>query len=500
MRPADSQVEHGWRLVVIVAGVCVAAVMQFLDSTIVNVALPTIGGNLGATFDEIGWIVTSYSLAAIGVIPLTGWLALRFGRKRYFLFSIAGFTVASALCGLATSFEGLLAARVLQGLFGGGLVATSQALLVSAFPVERQAVAQGLFAMIAVLGPGLGPTVGGWLTDEYSWPIIFFINLPLGVLCVVGLGLTLRETTTQRRPVDVLGIVLLVSGLASLQYFLERGELKQWFDDPGITVAAIWAAVALPWFVIHALRAEHPVLDLRTLRHRNLTLAAIATLALGANLFGSLLIMPLYLQTSLGFTALAAGMVLVVRTIPTALLAPLVTVVLQRRIVSPRVTAAFGLATLAIGTYVLASAITPGSDAGSFIPGMVIVGVAFACLWTPIGLIALRSLPPAEIGYGAAIFNLSAQVGGSVSIAAITTLLDRRLAFWWDALASRTTLTNGAIAQIVGSTDPHRIAPQLIQTVAAQAAVLTYRDLLMMLAIPPLLAIAAIGFAQHSKA
>src|SRR5665213_3623676 len=469
MQPANARDEHGWRLVVIVAGVCIAAVMQFLDSTIVNVALPTIGGNLGATFDEIGWIVTSYSLAAIGVIPLTGWLALRFGRKRYFLFSIAGFTVASALCGLATSFEGLLAARVLQGLFGGGLVATSQALLVSAFPVERQAVAQGLFAMIAVLGPGLGPTVGGWLTDEYSWPIIFFINLPLGVLCVVALGMTLRETVTQRRPVDVLGIVLLVSGLASLQYFLERGELKQWFDDPGITVAAIWAAIALPWFVIHALRAPHPVLDLRTLRHRNLTLAA-----------------------------LAAGLVLVVRTIPTALLAPLVTVVLQRRILSPRVTAGFGLATLALGTYVLASAITPGSDAESFIPGMLIVGVAFACLWTPIGLIALRSLPPAEIGYGAAIFNLSAQVGGSVSIAAITTLLDRRLAFWWDALASRTTLTNGAIAQITGSTDPHRIAPQLIQTVAAQAAVLTYRDLLMMLAVPPLLAIAVIAFARRT--
>src|SRR5665213_2698165 len=332
MQPANDQVEHGWRLVVIVAGVCIAAVMQFLDSTIVNVALPTIGGNLGATFDEIGWIVTSYSLAAIGVIPLTGWLALRFGRKRYFLFSIAGFTVASALCGLATSFEGLLAARVLQGLFGGGLVATSQALLVSAFPVERH---------------------------------------------VVALGMTLRETVTQRRPVDVLGIVLLVSGLASLQYFLERGELKQWFDDPGITVAAIWAAIALPWFVIHALRAPHPVLDLRTLRHRNLTLAAIATLALGANLFGSLLIMPLYLQTSLGFTARAAGLVLVVRTIPTALLAPLVTVVLQRRILSPRVPA------LALGTCVLASAITPGSDAASFIPGMLIVGVAFACLWTP---------------------------------------------------------------------------------------------------------------------
>jgi MFS transporter, DHA2 family, multidrug resistance protein len=496
----DSTVEHGLRLVIVVAGVSVAAVMQFLDSTIVNVALPIIGGNLGATFDEIGWVVTAYSLAAIAVIPLTGWLALRFGRKRYFLVSIIGFTLASALCGLSESFGALLAARVLQGLFGGGLVATSQAILVSAFAKERQAVAQGIFALIAVLGPGLGPTIGGWLTDEFSWPLIFFINLPLGVLCVVALGLTLRESPTQRRPVDVLGIVLLVSGMAALQYFLERGERMQWFDDPGITLAAAWAAIALTWFVIHALRAAHPVLELRTLRHRNLTLAALATFALGANLFGSLLVLPLYLQTSLGFTALLAGFVLVVRTVPTALLAPVATILLQRGIVSPRVAASFGFATLAVGTYVLASAVTPQSDAASFTAGMVVVGIAFAFLWTPLGVIALRSLPPAEIGYGAAIFNLSAQVGGSVSIAAITTLQDRRLAFWWDALASRLVLTNPAVAHAAARAGAPGAAPALAQLVGAQAAVLTYRDLLLLLAIPPLLAIPAIVFVRRPRA
>ncbi len=497
MQQTDSQVEHGLRLVIVVAGVSVAAVMQFLDSTIVNVALPIIGGNLGATFDEIGWVVTSYSLAAIGVIPLTGWLALRFGRKRYFLFSIVGFTLASMLCGLATSFGALVAARVLQGLFGGGLVATSQAILVSAFPKERAAVAQGIFAMIAVLGPGLGPTIGGWLTDEFNWPLIFFINLPLGILCVIALATTLRESATQLRPVDVLGILLLVSGLASLQYFLERGEIKQWFDDPGITAAALWAGVALIWFVIHALRTPHPVLDLRTLRHRNLTVAAIATLALGANLFGSLLILPLYLQTSLGFTALAAGFVLVVRTIPTALLAPFATIMLQRGIVSPRVAASFGFVTLAVGTYMLAGAVTPVSDAHSFLPGMIIVGVAFAFLWTPLGVIALRSLPPQQIGYGAAIFNLSAQIGGSMSIAAITTLQDRREAFWWDALASRMLLTNHELARIVARSGAHAVVPRLAQMIEAQAAVLSFRDLLMLLAAAPLLALVAILFAKR---
>ena len=499
MQQGESSVEHGLRLVVIVAGVSIAAVMQFLDSTIVNVALPIIGGNLGATFDEIGWVVTAYSLAAIGVIPLTGWLALRFGRKRYFLFSIIGFTLASMLCGLASSFGALVAARVLQGLFGGGLVATSQAILVSVFPKQRAAVAQGIFAMIAVLGPGLGPTLGGWLTDQYSWPLIFFINFPLGILCVVALATTLRESRTQRRPVDVVGIVLLVSGLASLQYFLERGEIKQWWDDAGITIAAAWAAIALVGFVIHAFRTDHPVLDLRVLRHRNLAVAAIATLALGANLFGSLLLMPLYLQTSLGFTALAAGLVLVIRTIPTALLAPFATILLQRGIVSPRVAATFGFATLAVGTYLLGAAFTPVSDAASFLPGMIVVGIAFAFLWTPLGVIALRSLPPPEIGYGAAIFNLSAQVGGSMSIAAITTLQDRREAFWWDALASRMLPTNHELARLVARGDLHSIVPRLAQTIAAQSSVLAFRDLMMLLAVTPLFAIIAVVFAKHGR-
>ncbi|HZO94552.1 MAG TPA: DHA2 family efflux MFS transporter permease subunit [Candidatus Baltobacteraceae bacterium] len=489
MQQAETTVEHGSRLVVIVLGVAIAAVMQFLDSTIVNVALPTIGGNLGASFDEIGWVVTAYSLAAIGVIPLTGWLALRFGRKRYFLFSIVGFTAASALCGLSTSFGALLVSRVIQGLFGGGLVATSQSILVSSFPRERQAVAQGIFALIAVLGPGLGPTVGGWLTDQFSWPLIFFINLPLGIFCVLALVPTLKESRTQRRPVDVLGIVLLVSGLACLQYFLERGEIKQWFDDDGIRACAAWAVIALPWFVVHALRTPHPVLDLRTLRHRNLAFASLATFALGANLFGSLLVLPLYLQNSLGFTALLAGTVLFLRTVPTAILTPLGTFLLQRGIVSARAAAAFGLATLAVGTYLLSAGVTPVSDAGIFVPGMLVVGVAFAFLWTPLGFIALRSLPPPEIGYGAAIWNLSAQVGGSVSIAAITTLQDRRQAFWWDALASRLQLGNHAIQLLPSHDFVRTVVPRLTALVAGQAAVLAYRDLLLLLAVVPLAAI-----------
>lgn len=484
----DAHVEHGLRLAVIVAGVSIAAVMQFLDSTIVNVALPIIGGNLSATFDEIGWVVTAYSLAAIAVIPLTGWLALRFGRKQYFLISIVGFTLASLLCGLSSTFGELILARIVQGLFGGGLVATSQAILVSSFPRSRQAVAQGIFAMIAVLGPGLGPTIGGWLTDQYSWPLIFFINLPLGVFCVLTLGAALREWPTERKPIDVAGIFLLVSGLACLQYFLERGEVKQWFDDPGIRLTAMWAAIGLPLFVIHALRTEHPVLDLRTFRHRNLTLAALATFALGANLFGSLLILPLYLQNVLGFTAMGAGLILALRALPTALLAPFTTFILQRGLVAPRVAAAFGFLMLAWGTYSIAQGITPISDAYTFVPAMIIMGTAFAFLWTSLGLISLRGLPPRELGYGAAIFNLSAQIGGAVSIAIVTAMQARRDAFWWNTLASEITHRNIAVQRIAQHSNWQEFLIRMQGGIAQQAGVLTYRDLLLMLVVPAVVA------------
>ncbi|MHB1549677.1 MAG: DHA2 family efflux MFS transporter permease subunit [Vulcanimicrobiaceae bacterium] len=487
--PGDDHVEHGLRLATIVAGVSIAAAMQFLDLSIVNVALPTIGGNLGATFDEIGWVVTAYSLAAIAVIPLTGWLSLHLGRKRYFLISIAGFTVASVLCGFASTFSWLIAARALQGLFGGGLVATSQAILVSTFPAARQAVAQGIFAIIAVIGPGLGPTLGGWLTDRYSWPLIFFVNVPLGIFCMVTLGTTMREWPTERRPVDVLGIVLLASGLASLQYFLERGEIKQWFDDPGIRVAAAWACIGLVWFVVHALRVKDPVLELRTLRHRNLALAVLATLALGSNLFGSLLILPMYLQNALGFTALGAGMLLAVRVVPTAILTPFAIVLLQRGIIAPRVAAAGGFLALAAGTYALAWDITPTSVAQTFMPAMIVIGIAFAFLWMPLGLIALRGLPPRELGYGAALFNLSGQIGGTVSIAAVTALGDRRNAFWDSALASGVTWRNLAVQQLSQHFDLHALLVRIAGSVIAQAGVLAYRDLVLMLVVPPLLAI-----------
>ncbi|TAM77929.1 DHA2 family efflux MFS transporter permease subunit [bacterium] len=499
----DTFVEHGLRMVVIIGCVSLAAVMQFLDSTIVNVALPVIAGNLGATFDQIGWVVTAYSLAAVGVIPLTGWLSIRFGRRRYFVASIVGFTAASLLCGLSHTLPTLLAARVLQGLGGGGLVATSLAILISTLPRERQASAQGIFALIAVVGPALGPTLGGWLTDQFNWPLIFFINLPIGVLCATVLALMLKESPPQTsRPVDVTGIVLLVSSLASVQYFLERGEIKEWFDAPGIALACIWAIVGLSAFVVHSLRAAHPVLDLRILGHRNVAVGSLLGFAIGANLFGSLFLLPLYLQNVLGFTATLTGLVLFVRAAATAALTPFVAAALQRRLVEPRIVAGIGFAFLTWGTLAVARNVTAHSGSGNFVVAMMLVGVSFAFLWTPIGLIALRSLPPPQLGYGSALLNLSVQIGGTVGIAVMTTLQDRRLAFWWQTAASSVNLHHVSVARMAAQHGgmTHGVTLALYALVQQQAYALTFRDLFLILAIPVVAAIPLVALVRRMNA
>ena len=495
----ESFVEHGWRMIAIIGCVSLAAVMQFLDSTIVNVALPVIAGNLGATFDQIGWVVTAYSLAAVSVIPLTGWLSIRFGRRRYFVASIIGFTAASLLCGLSHTLPELLAARVLQGLGGGGLVATSLAILISTLPRERQASAQGIFALIAVVGPALGPTLGGWLTDQFNWPLIFFINLPIGVLCATALALMLKESPAQTsRPIDVTGIVLLVSSLASLQYFLERGEIKEWFDAPGIVLACAWAIVGLFAFVVHSLRTPHPVLELRILGQRNVAVGSLLGFAIGANLFGSLFLLPLYLQNVLGFTALLTGLVLFVRAAATAVLTPFVAAALQRRLLEPRTVAGIGFVFLTWGTLAIARNVTAHSGSANFVVAMTLIGISFAFLWTPVGLITLRSLPPPQLGYGSALLNLSVQIGGTVGIAVMTTAQDRRLAFWWQTVASSLTPHHAAIAQIVqhgGLT--RQLALAFSALVQQQAAALTFRDLFLILTIPVVAAIPLVALVRR---
>nr|MDQ6943522.1 DHA2 family efflux MFS transporter permease subunit [Candidatus Eremiobacteraeota bacterium] len=261
--------EQGSRLILITLGIMAATLMQTLDSTIVNVALPTIQGNLGATQEEGAWVVTGYIISAVIVIPMTPWLQARFGRRQYYSIAIIGFTIASILCGMASSIQQLILFRVIQGLFGGGLVATSQAALRDTFPRHLLGASQAVFALGAIVGPSVGPTVGGWLTDNYSWNWVFFINLVPGIFAsIVVLTMMRNPSDPKPIPIDAIGLGLLATGLGSLQYLLDEGQRNDWFSDPVIRLFGFTTVIGIAGFIWWELYGtKRPLVDLRAFKH-----------------------------------------------------------------------------------------------------------------------------------------------------------------------------------------------------------------------------------------
>jgi DHA2 family multidrug resistance protein len=299
--------------------------MQTLDSTIINVALPYIQGNLGATIDQATWVATGFIVANVIVIPLTPWLSRRLGRRRYFALSIVGFTVASVACGLAPSLGLLIIARVVQGAFGGGLLAVAQPILIDTFPHDQLGTSQGIFTIGAVFGPALGPALGGILTDNLDWRWVFFINVPFGILALTLVLLYLRDPQdAQYVPGDFFGIVFLAVGVGGVQYVLDEGERSDWFSDPGIVAAAIAGLAGYIGFVIWELFGTRtPIVKLSVFRNRSVAVGSAIAIVLGVPLFGATLILPQYVSGLLGFTATLSGTLILVRAVPIALVTPL---------------------------------------------------------------------------------------------------------------------------------------------------------------------------------
>ncbi|MBV8722088.1 MAG: DHA2 family efflux MFS transporter permease subunit, partial [Candidatus Eremiobacteraeota bacterium] len=310
-------VEYGTARLFIVVGVMLATLLQTLDTTIVNVALPTIQGNLGATIDEGAWVVTGYIITAVIIIPLTPWLQLRFGRRQYYAVAIFGFTIASMLCGLSRSIEMLIFWRIVQGAFGGGLIATGQATLRDTFPKSQLGASQALFALGAIVGPSVGPYVGGVLTDNYAWNWVFFINLVPGTLAGLIILARLRNPTEpQKIPIDGVGLALLAIGLGSLQYVLGQGERDEWFDSATIrffTGTTIAGVATFIWWELF--RAKDPIVDLRVLKLRSVWSGSSLAFVVGASLYGAIVILPQYSQGILGFTATLSGKLIFMRAI-----------------------------------------------------------------------------------------------------------------------------------------------------------------------------------------
>ena len=417
--------------------VITASVIELIDTSIVNVALPDMMGNLGATLEDAAWVVVAYVVANVIVLPMTGWLSSLFGRRRYFIGSIVLFTVASMLCGQATSIWELVLFRFIQGAGGGGLLSTSQAILVETFPPKELGLATALFGLGVVIGPTIGPTLGGVITDNLSWPWIFYVNLPIGIAAATLALIYIRDSALARKraAVDGWGIALLAVGVGCLQVVLERGDHEDWFSTPYITVLTAISAVVLPVFVWHELRAPHPVVDLKVLKDRSLALGTVFTFILGFGLYSSVFIFPVFAQSILGFTATQTGLILLPGGLATAFMMPIVGKLLQRGF-PPQVLNAAGFVLFFVFCLMLSSS-TLGSSREDFFWPLVLRGIGLSFLFVPRTTVAISNLKGPDIAQGTGLTNMMRQLGGSFGIALVATYIDRQ------SWANRTSLLRG---------------------------------------------------------
>lgn len=415
----------------VTVSIAFGSLMAAIDSSIVNVALPQMRGAVGATIEEITWISTSYIVAMVLVMPLTGFLGSFFGQKRVYVASLALFVIGSALCGLARSLPLLVLCRTIQGLGAGALQPTQQAILRQTFPPKEQGMAMAMFAMVIMVGPAVGPTLGGYIVDNYSWPWIFYINVPIGLL---GTFLTLRNVIEpadvlrdnrkraelQRKNLDVAGIVLMCIGVSTLQYALEEGPRNDWFSSPMITVVCGTAAVALAAFVIREFTAVAPVVDLRLFRDKTFASATAIGGMMFAMLMGSMFLLPVFMQELLGFNATQSGTTLMPRTLAMMAVTPLIGKLYNR--FPPALTVAVGAVFFAVGSYQLSHITLLSSSADIVIP-LLVTGVGFACLFIPLTTAALTFIPRAKAADAAGLNSFVRQIGGSFGLTIFATLL-----------------------------------------------------------------------------
>jgi DHA2 family multidrug resistance protein len=472
-------VEVGVRRIIIVVGVMAATLMQTLDGTITNVALPNIQGNLGASQDEATWIVTAYTISAIIVIPLTPWLQDRFGRRNYFVASIIGFTIASVLCGASGQLVELIFWRVVQGAFGGGLLATAQSILRDTFPPKQLAVSQGIFALGAIMGPALGPPLGGVLVDSASWNLVFDINIIPGAFSAIVLMIMLKDPEKAvAGKVDIVGLLLLAVGLGSMQYVLTEGEPDYWFSDPTIILMTFTTFAGLAGFAYWELfGTKTPAVDLRVLRNPSVSAGSVLGLALGAVVFGSTYTLPQFTQGPLGFTPTLSGLLFMFRALPILFMAPLLVRLTGK--VDARVLLGLGFITVAIGTASQAFVTTSYAGFWTFALPLALTGIGSVMLFIPLSIAVLGATTPSDGPKASAFINLSTQLGGSIAVAGLSVYLDRRQTFHADHLRAADTLANPNVQQFLH----HASLVALSNTVEGQAIVLAYADATFVIAI-----------------
>ena len=400
-------------------------IMSALDMSIVNVALPHMRGSLSASVEEITWVSTGYILSNVIIMPIVAFLSSRFGRKNFYLFSVFSFTIASMLCGIAWDLPSMVVFRIIQGIGGGALIPISQSILRETFPPKEQAMAMGIYGMGIVLGPALGPTLGGWLTDNYSWPWIFYINVPIGIINILMILRFIEDPhflVREKGKVDASGLFFMMCGLGALQIMLEQGEQREWFDSDFIIYLSVVAVVGLVLFVWRELRTDRPAVNLRILKNINFTSATFLGGILGLALMSSLFVLPLFLQQLLGYPAFDSGLALLPRSLAMALIMPIAGRIYNK--MGPRILIGLGLFLNAVSFYQFSVLSLDVGFWDIFLPQF-LQGIGFGMIFVSLSTAALSTIEKQLMTAATGLYNVVRQVFGSIGIALAATILTR---------------------------------------------------------------------------
>lgn len=511
----DSLVEYGARRVIITITAILCALLEIVDSTIVNVALNEMKGNLGATLSEAGWVITAYAIGNVIIVPMTSWLSQQFGRRNYFAASIVIFTICSFLCGNANNIWELVFFRLLQGIGGGALLVTSQTIITESYPIEKRSMAQAIYGLGVIIGPTLGPPLGGYIVDNYSWPYIFYINIPIGIIATI---MTLQFVRSPKyaekrkaKDVDWLGIGLLAAFVGSLQYILEKGHEDDWFESNTIVVLTVIAIFGFICFLWRELTFRYPIVELRVLKNGNLRIGTVMSFILGFGLYGSTFIVPLYTQSILGWTALQSGALMIPAALTTAVMMPLIGRLLSRG-VKQQYLVALGLLIFFFYSFWGYKILTPDTGKDDFFWMLIVRGMGLGLLFIPITTLSLSTLKGQEIGQGAAFTGMMRQLGGSFGIAVITTFIANETSKHTAYLSEHLNVNDFDVQQRISGLKANFMAKGMTPDVALQsayksieymvakqAAVLSYMDVFLYIGVLFLVCVPFVLFVKQRK-
>lgn len=511
----SSTLEYGWRRTIITITVVACSLLELIDTTIVNVATTHLMGNLGATLSEISWVIAAYSIANVIVVPMAAWLSIKLGRKNYFGGSVILFTLASLMCGFSDNINMLIFFRFLQGMGGGALLATSQTILTEIYPPEERGKASALYGIGVIVGPTLGPTLGGYIVENWHWSMIFFVNIPVGIIAAFLTFTFIRDVNyvtpeMKNSKVDWTGILLLVVGVGALQLVLEKGDSENWFETGYIIISTVVAIFGLLGFIVWEFITDHPIVDLRVLRKGNAAIGTVLSFILGFGLFSSTFIYPIFVQRFLGFTALQTGLSMLPGALVSGFMMPVVGVMLSKG-AKPKWLLPFAFGIFALFTLLMSNIITSQTGEHNFFWPLILRGVGLGFLFVPLTTLSLGGLSGKDIGSAAGLTAMIRQLGGSFGVAICSSFITHMTFVHRADLITKATMYDKSTQDYLAGLTASMMAKagdmvkatnmayaSLEYNITSQATILTYIDTFQYLGIFFLMVIPLILFAKDT--